>query len=106
MPVMSVEACLPATILLLALANDAVAVRVDSLHTAVNKLFHHLRVAGRILAIDEVFGGHPAYCLRHAVAIAIVNDFRRAAVDSLKAVFVVVRIRNAVGRRVIVESCV
>src|SRR6185503_1461404 len=98
MAVVTIETIFPNSILLPALADQSFAVGVDSLHLAINELFHHLRISGGAAVIDEILRRHTTYGLRTAIAIAVVDDSYRAAIDTDDAVVEVVREATPTGR--------
>lgn len=62
-------------------------------HRAVLQLFHHLRVSGRVLRIDEVVGGDPGHRLADAVAVTVVHNGHAAMLHQM--VFEVVNVLRA-----------
>ena len=54
------------------------------------QLFNYLRKASRRVAIDEIVSRYATNCLRHSIAVAIVDTRARAAVSTSEMIFVIV----------------
>lgn len=73
-------------------------VGILALHHAADQLHHHLRVASRVVLIDQVLGGRATRGLLYTVVVAVVGE-GNAAGGAAQAIEEIIGVRDAAGRK-------